>query len=91
MKPDGKSRSLAEVAGSKKRPEIKRFPSGEGGPGTAGARLKKSNFSPIWERNSSLSKKVALSGLFAILRTGDEDAEERSGAAPGDRNAVTAQ
>lgn len=25
------------------------------------------------------------------LRIGDEDAEERSGAAPGDRNAVTAQ
>ena len=37
----------------------------------------------------SLSKKVALWRPFLLyLRTGDEDAEERSGAAAGGRNAV---
>ena len=37
---------------------------------------------------SSLSKKVALCGLFCYNRTGDENAEKRNGTAAGNRNAV---
>ena len=33
-------------------------------------------------------KRLHDAAFFAIQRTGDEDAEERSGAAPGGRNAV---
>ena len=36
----------------------------------------------------SLSKKVASCGLFGIIETGDDNAEEGTGTAPSNRNAV---
>ena len=52
-------------------------------------KLKEKYISGLWQsENDRLSKKVAQSGLFCYNRGGDENAEERSRTAAGNRNAV---